>query len=363
MATREELSGRLKTLTSLHGAPGHESEEVGAYVQQAIAPYADRVEVDAYGNVYALREGHPSGPRLMLAAHMDEVGMVVSRIERNGFLRFKKVGFPIDGLMPARRVRVGKVVGVIGAKDFHTMSREEQRKVQGHRHLFIDIGARSAEEAREMGVQIGTPVTFLADYTTLGKDGNLIATKALDDRVGCALLLKLFQELSGEPLQGTLHGVFTVQEEVGMRGAQMAGYRVNPDAALVLEAGLTEDTPFYPGLTDDSAALGKGPILFLQEFTEASMRGMIGHPGMMDYVASCARKAEVPLQRAIMTPYGLTDATPIHLSRQGIPTCCIGVPIRYAHSPVEMLDLRDLESTLRLLLSVASNLKELQIRD
>lgn len=358
MTTREELSGRLKSLTDLHGAPGHESEEVGAYVQKSIAPYADRVEVDAYGNVYARREGDIQGPSLMLAAHMDEVGMVVSRIERNGFLRFKKVGFPVDGLMPARRARVGKVPGIIGSKDFHTMSREEQRKVQGHRHLFIDIGARNADEAKEMGVQIGTPVTFLADYTVLGKEGHFVSAKALDDRVGCALLLQLFQELAGQRLSGTLHGVFTVQEEVGMRGAQMAVHRVNPDAALVLEAGLTEDTPFYPAITDDTAALGKGPILFLQEFTEASMRGMIGHPGMMDFVRSCAQRAEVSLQRAIMTPFGLTDATPIHLSRQGIPTCCVGVPIRYAHSAVEMLDLRDLEVTLKLLLSVVSNLKE-----
>ena len=330
------------------------------YVQKEITPYADRVETDAYGNVYARREGDPQGPSLMLAAHMDEVGMVVSRIERNGFLRFKKVGFPIDGLMSARRVRVGNIPGIIGSKDFHTMSREEQRKVQSHRRLFIDIGARSAGEAKEMGIQIGTPVTFLAEYTVLGKEETLVSTKALDDRVGCVLILQLFKEMAGQQLPGTIHGVFTVQEEVGMRGAQMAGYRVSPDAALVLEAGLTEDTPFYSAPTDDSPVLGKGPILFLQEFTEGSMRGMIGHPGMMNYVNDCALKVDIQLQRAIMTPYGLTDATPIHLTRQGIPTCCVGVPIRYAHSSVEIMDLNDLGVTLKLLISVSSNLKGLQ---
>jgi len=340
----------IETLRALCGlsAPSGQEREVVAWCRDRLRPFADMVEVDPFGNLVALRRGPAGAPRLMVAAHADEVGLIVRRIERNGFVRFTTLGCPTVQLLPGRRVRVGRHEGVIGVKSDHYLSPEERehRSVPDVPEQYVDLGATSAEEVLALGVEVGTPITHVSELFRLGESGRW-AGKSIDNRLGCALLLHLFAETAGRSLPVTLLGLVTVQEEAGSRGATMAVHRHPPDLALVLDVTICEDTPEFPPPTIGSLTLGGGPVIHVMEQSAASNRGMLAHPAMVRELTRCARERGIPHQRALLLG-GATDAANLHLAGGGIPTAYLGIPCRYAHSPVEVFDAGDALHTLAL---------------
>lgn len=346
MENHDRLVDTLEALTALDGVSGFE-EPVAAWLRRELEPLADRVEADGMGNLYLVREGRPGGPRVMVAAHTDEIGGMVSQVEPSGFLRFEKLGGWQDPLLPGRFVRMRGHLGIIGCKPGHFLGEEERRRVREHRDLYIDVGARSATEVTALGIRAGDPVAFYSPLVRMA--GGMVAGKALDDRLGCAVVVEWFRRTheEGRRLDATVVVAFTVQEEVGLRGATVAAYRVNPDLALVVDTIPSGDTPdmasprpFFP------VALSKGPVI--QLMSGSGQRGHILSPHVRDLLEEAACRSGVPYQTVAFTR-GTTDGSAIHLARQGVPTGVITIPRRYSHSPVEMAHVSDVIYTLRLL--------------
>lgn len=339
---KESLYALLDDLTALDGAPGHE-QPVVAYLRDALTPLADAVEVDAMGNLYAIKRGAAPGPRLMISAHSDEIGGLVRSVDPHGFMRLSTLGAVSPALLVGRRVRVRGRLGVIGVKSVHLQSPEERRTVLPSEDLYIDVGANSAAQVAAMGIRIGDPWVYHSPLERLG-EGDRVTGKAIDNRIGCAVLVQLLRELQREPLVGTLCAVACVQEEIRMRGAQVAAYRLQPDYAVVVDTFMAGDTPDVDYYRELPACIGQGPVLLVANSAH------IGHPAVNRYLEQAAARAGVALQRCTVTSEAAaTDAGAIHLSRQGVPTAGLSLARRYSHSPVCTLDLNDAVGAVRVL--------------
>ncbi|MCI0547754.1 MAG: M20/M25/M40 family metallo-hydrolase [Candidatus Rokubacteria bacterium] len=346
-ARKESLRTTLRDLMALHGAPGFEQSPV-QYFQKRVAALADQVEVDRYGNVTATRRGRHERPRLMLSAHLDEIGLIVKAVEPSGFLRFDRLGGAADALLMSRRVMVNGHFGIVGAKPGHLQSPEEQARPASAADMYIDVGVGSAEEVARMGIRVGDPVTLIGE---LGEftGGDRVCGKAMDDRVGVAILLQVLEELRDTAPHGTLLVVGTVLEQVGHRGAAMAAYRLEPDYAVAVDGLSAGDTPDSSPTRDIAIRMGQGPVVILAASTRP-FRGSIAHPAMKRYVLAAAESDGVPVQLATHLFRGSTEASTIHLSRGGIPTISVGVPRRYSYSPNETVDLNDVAQAVQLLI-------------
>ncbi|MCS7062102.1 MAG: M42 family metallopeptidase [Anaerolineae bacterium] len=332
----------LEKLSSAVGVSGNE-DAVREVILKLIKGHVDDVTLDSMGNVITYKAAHTTrgqsstqaGLRIMLAAHMDEVGLMVTGYTSDGGIKFRYIGGMDDRLMPGLRVQIGKdrTPGVIGLKAIHNTKHNEREKAVPVESLVIDVGASSKSEAETLA-PLGTYGTFLAEYRRLG---NLLSGKAFDDRVGCAVLVELLQQ-KAYPVD--VFGVFTVQEEVGLRGAGIAAYRVNPTHAFVLEGTIADD---LPKKKDESPTtqLGKGPALSVLD------RSVIADRRLVDHLIATADKHDIPYQFK-QPGIGGTDAGAIHLVREGVPTAPISVPCRYIHGPVAVLDPRDYRNTVRL---------------
>lgn len=325
----------MRRLSEAFGPSGCEGE-VRDIVKEQVAPYVDEIKVDHLGNVIT-RKGDPSLPRVMIAAHMDEVGLMIAGHERNGLLRFKKVGGIDDRVLVSKSVLVGpkKIPGVIGAKAIHLQEQGERDKVLKSDQIFIDIGAKSKEDA-EKQVKLGEYAVFDTKFAAIGQ--NKIKGKALDDRIGCLVLM--------EALKGTydgicVYGVFTVQEEVGLRGAAVSAYAVDPKYGIVLEGTICSDTPGsdpqYHATTQ-----GAGPAVSLMDNASIASRPMV------DALVRTAKANGVPYQFRRAASGG-NDAGRVHLTREGVLACSLSVPCRYIHSPVAMASLDDYTNAAKLL--------------
>jgi len=333
-----------KELAALDGVSGHE-QPVIARLAELIRPFVQSIEIDSYGNLYAFREEATAGPVLMITAHADEIGLIVKSIEPTGLLRVEKVGGVIESLLVGRRVRVRGHRGVIGVRPGHLQTSEEQRLAPSLRELYVDLGYDTREEVEALGVRVGDAIAYEEPVERLANERR-ITGKALDNRISCAVLALLMERLRHVTLSCRLVAVVTVQEEVGLRGAQMAGYRLNPDAAIVIDtvpAGGTPDVDYYRDL---GIRIGDGPVLALASGM-GSVRGHLAHPGMRDFVIKTAQEEGIPLQLALF-PRSTSDIASLHLVRGGIPAAVLNIPRRYAHSPVETLDLGDALATLAL---------------
>ncbi|MBX6752948.1 MAG: M42 family peptidase [Thermorudis peleae] len=333
-----------KELAALDGVSGHE-QPVIARLTELIRPYVQSIDVDSYGTLYAFREEVAAGPVLMITAHADEIGLIVKSIEPNGLLRVEKVGGVIESLLVGRRVRVRGHRGVIGVRPGHLQTSEEQRLVPSLRDLYVDLGYDTREEVEGLGIRVGDAIAYEEPVERLANERR-ITGKALDNRISCAVLALLMERLQHVTLSCRLVAVVTVQEEVGLRGAQMAGYRLNPDAAIVIDtvpAGGTPDVDYYRDL---GIRIGAGPVLALASGM-GGVRGHLAHPGMRDFVIRTAQEEGIPLQLALF-PRSTSDIASLHLVRGGIPAAVLNIPRRYAHSPVETLDLSDALATLAL---------------
>lgn len=349
-----DLRAILEKLSNECGPSGHE-KAVRDLIRAEIAGLVDRLEVDALGNLITFKAGSGPEPRLklMVSAHMDEVGLMVLLLEKSGMLRFGRVGGVDSRMLLAKRVVIGddKVPGVIGLKPPHLTSDSESERVPEIEDLAIDIGAED-DKAAAAKVKVGDYGTFATRFTVLSEDPAwpTVLGKAFDDRAGCTALIGLLAERY--PVD--LYAVFTVQEEVGLRGARVAAYRVAPDAAIALEGTVCDDTP-KPADEDvlPVTRLGAGPAITLMD------RSLVSHPGMVRLLQDAAAAEGIAIQYK-QPALGGTDSGAIHLTRGGVPAVTVAVPCRYIHSPASILNLNDLANTVRL---VAAALRRVERKD
>ncbi len=329
----------LRKLSEAHGVPGYE-EEVRALLREELERVCDSVEVDALGNLIA-KKG--SGERrVMLAAHMDEIGLMVKHVDTKGYLRFMPLGGVVEQCLLNQRVLVhtsrGAVRGVIGSKPPHLLKEEERKKPVKLEDMFIDVGAGSAEEAEKLGIRVGDFVTFERSFAELG--GELVTGKAFDDRVGCWALVEVLKRIE---IDAQVYAVATVQEEVGLKGARTAAYRVEPDIAIVLETTSAGD---FPGVKEEECRvkLGSGVVVTV---ADAGGRGLITHPRVRELLVGTAEEEGIEYQLEVVER-GTTDATSIHLTKTGVPAGVLSVPARYLHSPVEVASRKDMRLAVEL---------------
>lgn len=337
------MTNLLERLSNAPGVSGFEGEVCKIMIDE-LKGHVDEIDTDGMGNLIAVKKGKKSGKKIMLAAHMDEIGLMVRFIDKEGFIKFTKIGGINDQMLLNQEVYIhsidGETLGVIGAKPPHRMKAAERKKVLDHENMFIDIGASSKEEAEEV-VGIGYPITIKHKFSNL--KGNLVTGKAFDNRIGCYVLVEAIKRAKSD---ATLYGVGTVQEEVGLKGARTSAFRINPDMAIALDVTISGD---HPGIKFEEAPakLNKGPAIIL---TDASGRGLITHPSVKKLLIDTGNKEEIPYQLEV-SEGGTTDATAIHLTREGIPTGVLSVPTRYIHTPVEVASLEDIENTIKLLVA------------
>jgi len=337
----------LETLSNACGVTGRE-EEIADLMKKFLKPYVDEIKEDKLGNVIGIRRGKKDAPKVMLAAHMDEIGLLVKTITREGFLYFVKIGGVDDRILLAQKVIVhtekGPLHGIIGSKPPHIQKVEERQKVISYDELFIDVGARSDEEAGKMGVRIGDAVSFDIKFARIGK--KTVIGKALDDRIGCVVMIEALKRL--KKTDCTIYAVGTVQEEAASRGAGTSAFGIQPDVGIALDVTIAGDTP---GVKEVEAPIkmGKGPALTVAD------AGMIVPPKILRLLIDAAKQNKIPYQLETLMG-GSTDAARILITREGVPSGAISVPTRYIHSPTSMLDLEDTENTIRLLVAVIQNI-------
>ncbi len=318
----------IKELTEAYGPSGRE-ETVRKVIEDKIKPMVDKMEVDSLGNLIARKKG--PGKRVMLAAHMDELGLMVTYIDKNGFLRFSNVGGISPHILLGERVVFANgAVGTIGCEKIESM------KDLNFQKLYIDIGASEQKEAEDQ-VKIGDIAVYQRGFQDLGRR---IISKSLDDRVGCAVLIQALKEI--ESPVNDLFFVFTVQEEVGVRGARTSAYRIKPDYGLAVDVTRTGDTPESETM---AVALGKGPTVKVKDTL------IITHPKVKKIMVDAAERTGIPYQLEVLERGG-TDSGAIHLSREGVPSGVMSIPCRYIHTPSEMVDYDDVINGVKLLKSI-----------
>jgi putative aminopeptidase FrvX len=340
----------LKELSNLHGVSGREGN-VTDFIKSQLEGHVDEFQTDPMGNLVAVKRG--DGFKIMIASHMDEIGLMVQYVDDDGFLRFVTLGGWFNPTLYNQRVVVhgtkGMVYGVIGGKPPHVMEPEERKKELKIEDMFIDVGATGAEEVAEMGIEIGTPVTI--DRQAADLANNRITGKALDNRVGVAMLIEALKEAESPH---TIYGVFTVQEELGLKGAKVSAFSLDPDCAIATDVTIPGD---HPGIKkkDATVEMGKGPVLVL---VSASGRGLMASEKMAGWLRTTAEQCGIPYQLEVGTG-GNTDATIIHLVRGGIPSIPLSIAARYIHSPVEVVDCGDIEQGVRLLVEALKSKPDL----
>jgi len=326
----------LKTLVEIPAPSGYESQ-VRNQIREWIEPLVDEIRVDPLGNLVAVRK-QADAPRLMLVAHMDEIGLMVTHVDQQGFARFVALG----GVMPIHcvggRVRfLNGVQGVIGVEKNPTSS-----EIPPLEKMFIDVGASSAEDCP---IHIGDVAVFDRSFVDLGKR---VVSKAMDDRVGVAVLIEALRRIEKSVFE--IYFVFSVQEEVGVRGATVAAFGVEPDLGLAIDVTATGDTPKGHRM---EVRLGKGPAIKIRD------AGMLADPRLIQWMVQTAEKARIPYQREILE-FGGTDARAIQLSRSGVPAGVLSIPCRYVHAPSEMVDMEDVENAVKLLINLLQTAPRLE---
>lgn len=357
--TLSALSGEwvvkvLEDLTNSFGPAGYE-KEVLAKAKSYMQAYADEIMSDKLGSLAFVKKGGSERPRVLLAGHVDEVGFVVSGINDQGFLAFAPLGGWFDQVLLSTRVIVrtqkGDLNGVIAAKPPHLIPPEEAGKVITKDNMFIDIGASSADEARNMGVRVGDPVVPCS-FFTLMKGGEIAMGKAFDDRVGATIAMEVVRRLRTEGVQhpNTVYSAATVMEEVGLRGATTIASLVDPDVAIVLEVDIAGDVPGIPA-GQAQTKIGKGPSIVAMDAT------MIPNQNLKNLAIRVAEENNIPYQLSLVARGG-TDAGRIHIHKVGCPSLVIGVPTRHIHSAASIMSLSDVRNAVRLVLEMVKRLDE-----
>ncbi|MBR2667235.1 MAG: M20/M25/M40 family metallo-hydrolase [Oscillospiraceae bacterium] len=326
----EAIFERLKALTALRCVSGNEGE-LAELIRTQAAPFADEVRTDAMGNVL-IRKG-TGGKRLLFAAHMDTAGLMATHIDEKGFVRFGTVGsIQAVSILHAPVIFSNGTCGVVGKEDG---VEEKDLKIK---HLYIDIGARDRAEAETL-ILPGDTAVFKATASCVG---TRVLSPALDDRAGCLVLLTALERLQSPANE--VWFTFTVQKEVGLRGAKTAAYGICPDYGFSVDVVPAGDMPGQKEMSP--VRLGGGAALRIMDSS------LIAHPAVVSLLEELARAKNIPTQRAVLTS-GTTDAGAIRRTHFGVPTGSISVPARYVHTPCEMVDMRDLSACVELVTAVA----------
>jgi putative aminopeptidase FrvX len=334
-----DLQNLLERLSNAHGVSGYEGS-VRQIVEDEVRPYVDEIRTDKMGNLIATKHG--GSPVVMLAAHMDEVGLMTKYVDDKGFVHFTKTGGWFDQTLLNQRMIMhtenGNVYGVIGSKPPHVMKEEDLKKPVKADEMFIDVGATSKEDADKIGVKTGTPITPDMEFKPLGNDR--VTGKAFDNRAGCTMLIGALKQM--KDVKATVHAVFTVQEEVGLKGAKTSAFGLDPDVAIATDVTFTGD---HPGIKKESSIeMGKGPAVTV---SDAEGRGIIVPERVLKWLKEAAESNNIPYQLDVGMG-GTTDASAIYLTREGIPSGVISPPSRYIHTPVSVLSMEDLENCVKL---------------
>lgn len=326
----------LERLSNACGVPGRE-DEVRAILTETLAGHVDEMWTDLMGNLI-VRKGQ--GPvKVMLDAHMDEVGFLVGKVTDEGYVLLKKIGDLDDRVLPGRQVWLTdrRIPGVIGAKAWHLTTAEERGRPISFAEMYVDLGCRNRAEVEALGIEPGDPVYFATLFEHFS--AKVVKGKAFDDRVGCHIVARLLMEFDHPGL--TLYGAFTVQEEVGLRGARVAAYNLDPDLAIAVDGTSSANVAGVDPM-ETGTNMGEGPVLYPAEPTNA------GHHWLFESLARTAAAHGLPLQYKRLAAGG-TNAGGIALQRGGVPACSLSVPCRYIHSAASLCNLDDVEATVQLI--------------
>lgn len=324
------MKSLIKKLVETTGPSGYESH-IREVIRAEVEPLADEMQVDALGSLIVRKgQGGPGSQKIMLVAHMDEIGIMVTHVDDNGFARFSTLGgVPRHSCFGGRVRFLNGAIGVIGME-----RRSEVSKVPSFEQMYIDLGVTNRKDCP---VRVGDVAAFERPFSDLG--GRLVS-KAMDDRIGVAVLIETLRQVGELPHQ--VFFVFSVQEEVGVRGATTAAFGIDPDLGLAVDVTGTGDTP--KGIKME-VSLGKGPAIKVRD------RGMLADPRVVDWMVSTAERARIPYQLEILE-FGGTDARAIQLTRAGVPAGCLSIPCRYTHSPSEMVDYKDVQNAVKLMVEL-----------
>jgi putative aminopeptidase FrvX len=355
----KNLSEYLVELDRIPGVSGAE-ELVAVYVTKEMEGYYDEKRTDGLGNLIFVKKGTRPDLKVMLSAHMDEIGFVVHYVDDKGFVHFTPSGIH-DPRMAINQVLTihtesGEVQGITGGKPAHLVTAEEAAKAIPLSDLFLDVGTASREQTEALGVQIGDYITFNRAGQFLN-NGKVFTGKSVDDRSGVAVLLEVMKSLRNKQIEASVYGVFSVQEEVGIRGAGPAAFGIKPDIALAIDVTLAGGTP---GIEQKQMPieLGKGPAI--KFFDWAPHSGMIGNSvprRLTQKLVEAAKTGGIPYQREVLL-HGATDGWSISLSGEGVATGCISLPSRYIHSATGCVHLDDLENAVKLIVQYLETTKQ-----
>lgn len=325
-----------RKLTEAYGPSGFE-DQMRDLIRPEVEPYVDEITVDAMGNLIAFKKGTGSGRKLLIAAHTDEIGVMVSHITEKGFLRFTNIGGVFPHTLPGGRVQFANgTIGII----YHERMDEAPQMGVFHKH-YIDVGATSPDDCP---VAVGDAAGFMRPLIV---QGNHLISKTMDDRIGCVVMIEALKRMPASPHD--VYYVFSVQEEVGTRGAEAVANRLNPEVSLAVDITPTNDTP---GAQNGSVHLGKGTAIKVKDM------GMIAHAGLVRLMKQRAQEANIPYQLEVLER-GSTDARAFQVAGAGSIAGCISIPTRYAHTPSEMVDMGDVEASINLLVELVSKAIEL----
>jgi putative aminopeptidase FrvX len=345
----EHLADRLNGLTDVISPAGYEDAMIRKVLSE-LPTDVHEVKVDNLGNVivHINKTKDPNPFKVMVFAHMDEVGFIIKKIEEDGFIRVERLGGIPEKSMPGQSVTVetlnGRISGIIGTKSHHVTKPEEKFKLPQVHESYLDFGFRTKGEAIEAGVTVGLPVVYERQFF---RRNSIVFSNAIDNRAGCLILLEIIDRLIGKSLSCEVVIVFSVQEEFSLRGVLPAVRAVNPDVSITLDLVVAADTPDLKGTTD--TRLGEGPCLNLYSFHgRGTLGGLIPNPKLVNFVKEAAEDEGVTLQLSTFMG-GLTDASFSQLENEGIPMIDLAFPTRYTHAPIEAVHLNDLSELIRLL--------------
>ena len=326
------MKALIKELTEAYGPPGYE-QAVRDIIHNHVTSHADRVEVDSLGNLHVLKKGSGQGLKVMLAAHMDEIGLMISHIDEKGFGRLSTLGaVRAETMVGNRALFTNGALAVINIDNWLMHDGLDY----SHRKLYLDFGVKSK---KEVPVRVGDVAGFQRPFVDLG---DTLVAKSMDDRIGCAILIETLKQLEQTPHE--VHFVFTVQEEVGVRGATTAAYKVHPDVSIAVDV---TDSGDIPERKHFEVKMGEGPAIKVMD------RGMLAHPGLKKWMVETAVKHKIPYQIEILT-LGTTDAKAMQLAHEGSAAGALSIPCRYIHTPSEMLSYSDVQHVVKLLLAMLS---------
>ncbi len=336
----------LKKLSKIPGVPGNE-KKVSQYIASEIKDHVDQIEFDHLGSLIGRKQN--KGPRIMIAGHMDEIGLLVTQITKEGFVKFQTLGGWFSQVMLAQvweiSTKKGIIFGVTGVKPPHMIPVDKRKEAISIDSMYIDIGVSSKEEATLLGVEPGNMITPHSEFRVLGNQKYLLS-KAWDNRVGSAVVIEVLKRLKEHPNQ--VYGTFTVQEEVGLRGAKTSSYVVHPEIAIAIDSGIAND---IPGGDANEQSLGKGPQILLYD------SGLVPHQALRTLVIETAKEENIPYQEAYIVG-GRTDAGHMHLAHQGAAGLSIAIPTRYLHSHTSIIHYDDYENTVKLVCAVLKKLDQ-----